>query len=204
MSFGLRLVSGAVLSMAIAVSPVAARGWHGGHGGYYGHGHGGYYGHRGGGIGAFGGFVLGAAVIGGVAAIASANSRDGERDYQRSYNGAYDAPGYQGDYGYSEPSAYDSANDEYEQAREGNYDDRGDARSAGGDPVTDCSRAAERRAQVDGGYARVLRIDKVTDVEGGAAVRGTLEVNRGREAPVARMAFTCTASHGDIRQLRLG
>jgi hypothetical protein len=203
MSFGLRLVSGAVLSLAVIASPVSARGWHGGHG-YYGHGY-----HRGGGgIGAFGGFVLGAAVIGSVAAIASSNNRDAERDYQRGYDGVYDTPAYQGDYGrdgYSEPSAYNGASDDYEQAREGRYDDEnGATRTVGGDPVSDCSRAAERRAQLDGGYARVLHIDKVTNVEGGAAVRGTLEVNRGREAPVSRMAFTCTASYGDIRQLRLG
>ncbi len=169
-----RLVTAAVLSLAVAGTPVAARP-------YYGHG--GYHHYRGGGIG-LGGALLGAAIIGGIAVAASNNDRN-DREYY--------APAY-GDNGYVNevpPPVYG----------QGYAPSSGEA---AGSPVDDCSRAAEQSAEGRGGRARVTGIDRVDPIEGGANVLGTLELDRGQGYPVQRMGWSCRAAYGEVTGIRLG
>ena len=197
MTLKFRLMSGLVLSLALASAPVSARDWYRG-GGY----HGGHNYHRGNGIG-LGGVLLGAAIVGGVAIAASNNNR--YRAYERGYDPRTGGT-YEGNGGYvtsPPPGAYQ--NDGYQNdAYQGEPDGYDRQDTAGGDPVEDCSRAAERQAQGNGGFARVTGIDRVDDIDGGARVRGSVEVSRGAAAPVQRFGFSCSAAYGQVTSLRLG
>ena len=182
----LRLATGLALSMAVATAPVAARDWHGGYGGGYGY-HGGYHHDRGVGLG---GVLLGAAIIGGVAAIASSNHRG-------RYASGY-APGYGGS-GYSEPaygygqSSYDGGYD-----RGSGYDQR-----AGADPVEACSREIDRAAGERGDRARVTGIDDVRGYGGGSTVRGHVEIER-NYGGAERRGFSCNANYNGEARVRFG
>ena len=174
-----RLATAAVLSLAVASAPVAARP-------YYGHG--GYHRYHGGGIGV-GGALLGAAIIGGIAVAASNNNRR-DREY---YAPAYGEPGYaDGSYVNQVPPPV------YGQGYAPSAED------AAGSPVDDCSRAAEDSASARGGRARVTGIDRVDPIEGGANVLGTLELDRGQGYPVQRMGWSCRAAYGEVTGIRLG
>ena len=178
MRIGTRIGIGTLLAATLslsAVAPAAAGGYYhgGGYGGGYGHGWGGYHHDRGIGIG---GVLLGAALIGGIAAIASQPR----------------APAY--DNGYTPYDGYRGGEPQGSYAEPG-YDDR----AAAGDPVEQCSRAAERAAQEDGRFARVTGIDRVENRDRGVRVRGTLQIDDGDHT-----RFDCTADYGRITALRLG
>lgn len=190
MSTVLRLISGAVLSLAVVATPVTARD-------YYGDNH--RYSdrhHRGIGVG---GVLLGAAIIGGVAAIASANRNRYDRGYD-GYRQGYGSQGYvnQGYYG----------NQGYGSQGYGAYDqgyagyDQGSGYGGGVDPVQACARAAERQAQYQGGYARVTGIERVDPYNGGSVVRGSLQIDRGGYAQ--RVRFACTANYDGEARVRFG
>jgi len=219
-ALSLALFAGDLPTLSLSPAPAAAQRYGGHHGGgYYGHGgyggyRGGYYGGRryygGGGFG-FGDFLLGAAVVGGVAAIASANSGYGGYGYD-TYQ-TYPAPVYvtpapvyvtpppvyvtppAAAYN-TGPAGYDNGGAEPQQAQ------------AQIDPVQQCSRAAEVDAQARGGIARVTGIDHVDNNQTGARVSGRLEVNvggdqNGNNSRVERSRFDCTAQYGQITALRL-
>ena len=192
MSIALRLISGAVLSLAVVATPVAARD-------YYSDNH--HYSdrhHRSNGIGV-GGVLLGAAIIGSVAAIASANRNRYSRDYD-GYSRGYGSQGY-GNQGYGSQGYGGSQNyGAYDQGYAG-YD-QGGGYGGGVDPVQACARAAERQAQFQGGYARVTGIDRVDPYNGGSVVRGSLQVDRGGYAQ--RVRFACTANYDGQARVRFG
>lgn len=172
-----RSTIGALLTAAIATTaaaPAAA-------GDYYGRSYNGYHGHyRGGGFGV-GEFLLGAALVGGIAAIVSSN------DHSRS-------------------PAYDRVDDGYPPqgtAPRGYVDERDGPPS----PVEQCSRAAEREAQASGGYARVTGIDSVRPFRDGARVFGTLQIDYQADGDAPRRdrtRFDCTANAGGVTGLRVG
>lgn len=216
-ALALALFAGDVATLSVVPASAQAAGYHGGgyHGGYRGggyhgyRGHGGYHGYRGGYYGGYGfglgDALLGAAIIGGTAAIiSSANS--GYDSYQ-----TYPAPVYAAPVdGYAEPDyapqpGY-APQPDYAPQQQGYAPQQGYAApsaSAQVDPVEQCSRAAERQAQSNGGFARVVAIDRVDPRPTGAQVRGTLEIDgNGRRA--TRTGFTCTASYGQIVGLNLG
>ena len=146
------------------------------HGGYYGHG--GYHHYHGGGIG-LGGALLGAAIIGGIAVAASNADRGPPVVYG-------DAPPPPRD-GYA---VYDRGAPVDESAESG--------------PVGDCSRAVEQTAEQRGGEAHVAGIDRVEPIDGGANVLGYLEIDRGRDAPLERVGFSCRAAYGEVTGVRIG
>ena len=170
-----RLATAAILSLAVASAPVAARPYYG-HGGYR------HY-HHGGGIGV-GGALLGAAIIGGIAVAASNNDRRDREVYAPAYGERYVD-------GAPPPAVYGQG---YAASPE----------DSAGSPVDDCSRAAERSAQARGGYARVTGIDRVDPIEGGANVLGTLELDRGQGYPIQRIGWSCRAAYGEVTGIRLG
>lgn len=201
MSTAFRLISGAVLSLAVVATPVAARDYHGNR-------H--HYSHRhNNGIGV-GGVLLGAAIIGGVAAIASSNRNRYDRGYG-GYNQGYGNQGYggydQGYGGYSQGYGNQGYGG-YGNQSHGAYDqgyagyDQGSGYGGGVDPVQACARAAERQAQWRGGYARVTGIDRVDPYNGGSVVRGSVEIDRGGYAQ--RLRFSCTANYEGAARVRLG
>ena len=175
------------LSFALASTPAEARRYGGYHGGYHNY-------HRGGGIGV-GGALLGAAIIGGIAVAASNSNND--RDYVPVYEGnggsGY-APGYEPGYA---PEVYGNAAPPPPDVRDGRD-------SAENGPVEDCTRAAEQQAETRGGNAHVTGIDRVDPIEGGANVLGYLEIDRGQNAPVQRLGFSCRAAYGQVTGIRLG
>ncbi len=136
--------------------------------------------------------IAGAVIIGGIAAIASASSRD--RGYNRDYRDGYrqDSSDYRGGY-----------NDYY---------GRGNPRAA----VEQCVRAAERTAKRNGyRYADVTDIRDVDDTRSGWRVKGRIDVqgargygnrydnydrydryDRGRQADSGK--FTCDISRGRV------
>ena len=200
MNVAMRVASGAVLSLALVSVPASARSYRGHHGGYHNRYHGG-------GIGTLGGILLGAAVLGTVAAIANDNRRDRyEPRYEpQSYGGNTGYRSYDDQYASNDPRAVPSPAYAYDEGD--NYADEPngyDRQSAAGNPVEECSRAAERQAQTGGGYARVTGIDRVDEIAGGANVRGRLQIDSGRAAPVRSLSFSCSASDGEVRNLRLG
>ena len=168
------------LSFALASTPAEARRYGGYHGGYHNY-------HRGNSIGV-GGALLGAAIIGGIAVAASNNNRD--REYAPVYQGD-NGPGY--DQGYA-PQVYGDA------APPPPFDARQDANG----PVEDCTRAVEQQAENRGGRAHVTGIDRVDPIDGGANVLGYLEIDRGRNAPIQRLGFSCRAAYGQVTGIRLG
>jgi len=168
MKLAMRIATGTVLSLALVSVPASARSYRGHHG-YH-------HRHHGGGIGTLGGILLGAAVLGTAAAIASDNRRE-------RYQPRYEPQPYGGNTGYR---SYD---DEY---------GRNDPRAVPPAAYDDGDRGA--RAVVDG----VAGIDRVDQIDGGAIVRGRVQVENGRAAPVRAMSFSCSASYGEVRSLRLG
>lgn len=187
---------GALLTATVAFSAVAPAAAEGYHGGGYDRGYGGYHGHHEGrgGFG-IGDFLLGAALVGGIAAIASSASASHTRGYDARYapNDGY-AP--QGAYGDAYGGGYSS---------EGYAD--GNASGVASDAVEQCSRAAERAAQNDGGYASVTRIDRVQPYRDGARVFGTLRIDYQAQGYAPRSdhtRFDCTAGDGRVTGLRLG
>lgn len=204
MNLAMRLATGTMLSLALVSVPASARSYRGYGGGYGGH-H--YRHHGGGGIGTFGGFLLGAAVLGTVAAVASDNRRDRyEPRYEPQPSGGYGGYGsYDDQYARSDPRAAPPQSYGYDDGDTYADEPSGyDTQSAEADPIDECSRAAERQAQGGGGYARVTGIDRVDQIDGGANVRGRLQVENGRAAAARSMSFSCSASFGEIRSLRLG
>jgi len=162
-----------------------------GYGGYGGYGYRGYggYGYRGYG-GYYGGYgvgdaLLGAAIIGGTAAIIASER---PRYYvERAYPvypayPAYPAPPVA--YGYVAPPApaYGS-----------------------NDPVELCSRAAVGEAGARGDSGRVTRIDRVDGFANGGNVYGNLEVRRStRGGAFENARFSCTANYGQVTAFRFG
>ena len=166
----------------------------GGYGGYGG-GYGGYYG--GGGFG-LGEALLGAAIIGGTAAIISSNNRrryDESATVYQAYPPAY-APSYAPRYapGYAPPVDYGAAPAEPAYVSH--------------DPVEQCSRVAVSEAANHGDSGRVVSIDRVDGRENGARVLGTMEINRsgrdGNRSGFERARFTCTADYGQVTAFRFG
>lgn len=220
MRTGLRFGIGAALSLAMfagdlpsasfSAAPAFAHDrYRGGFGGFRGGYRGRYYGgyghryYRGGGFD-FGDALLGAAIIGGTAAIISSANRpayDGGYAYQ-----TYPAPpppppaSYAPGYAPPPPDAYGD---------DGYAEDGAPPQYGAADPVEQCSRAAEREAQSRGGFARVIGIDKVDGRPNGAHVRGTLEITSGQDrngnpSRTDRTGFVCTADYGQITGLRVG
>jgi len=184
---------GALLTATVAVSAVAPAAAEGYHGGGYDRGYDGYHGHHEGrgGFG-IGDFLLGAALVGGIATIASAASAP------------HHAPGYDRGYapndGYVPQGAYGGG-----YSNEGYAD--GNPDGVASDAVEQCSRAAERAAQNDGGYASVTRIDRVQPYRDGARVFGTLRIDYQTQGYAPRSdhtRFDCTAGDGRVTGLRLG
>lgn len=197
-----RTISRATLGLALAVTslaatPVAAAGFHGGgfggyHGGFGGYhgGFGGYrgyggYGYRGyyGGFG-FGDALLGAAIIGGTAAVIAS---------QPTYYETYPAPVYQAypappeAYGYAPPPPPAPQQQAYQSS----------------DPVELCTQAAVGEAASRGDTGRVTKIDRVDGFANGAHVTGTLEVRRS-QGGTENARFTCTADYGQVTAFRFG
>ena len=169
-------------------------GYRGGFGGYRGYGGYGYRGYGGFGYGydgfGFGDFLLGAAVIGGTAAIIASH----ERPVYDSYP-VYDAPPPAYDPSYAPLGAY---------APPAGYAPPPTAPAYGtNDPVDQCSRAAVGQASANGDNGRVLSVDQVTPHENGARVIGTLEVSK-RNQSTERARFTCTADYGQVTSFRFG
>ncbi len=131
--------------------------------------------------------IAGALIIGGIAAIASASSKD--RGYDRGYNDGYP---YDRDSNYR----YDR------RGNHGNYNDyygRGNPRSA----VEQCVRAAESNAARSGyRFANVTNIRDVDDKRFGWRVKGTIEVQGqrgyGRDRYGDSGKFTCDISRGRV------
>lgn len=205
MRLGLRLGVGAALALALfagdtatlslSTAPAVAAGHHGGYNGGYGHG-GHYRRGYGGGFG-LGDFLLGAAILGGTAAIIS-SANNPPYAYQTYPPVVYATPPA-APYGYADGApqspAYDAEPDAYPPQEQ----------DAHIDPVEQCSRAAERQAQSRGGLARVAGIDRVDSGQNGARVSGRLEISDGggNADRVDRIKFDCTATYGQITALRL-
>ncbi len=217
MRLGFKLATGTALSLAMIAgniaqagplaAPAAAQERH--------------YGHRGGvNVGAI---LLGAAVIGGIAAIASSSHHDSDQyGYNRGNAGGYDSgyvqggyggqyaqDGY-GQYGYAQNGYGQNgyAQNDYGQSGYGQngygYDQSG-ARNA----VALCTRAAENAAESRGGDARVTQIYRVQAQRGGARVVGGI-TSGGRygyrssyDDDRQQGRFTCTARYGQVTQLSL-
>lgn len=146
---------------------------------------------RGGGI-SLGDVVLGTIAVAGVATVVGALS-DGRRSDRGYRNGRYDDRGY----------------DEGRYGRNGYADDQRASIEA-------CSYEAEREAGRRFGSAARVDIDDIDRRRDGYSVRGTVLVqdryadsgygrnryySRDRNA---RVAFACTASYGQVDDLRLG
>ena len=152
-----------------------------------------YTGHRGGGV-SVGAVLLGAAVIGGIAAIASSN-HDRDRYGDNSYNGGYD-------YGYVSEGAfggqYGNGQNDYTYNQGGTQD-----------AVAQCARAAENAAESRGGDARVTQIYRVDTQRGGARFSGGIALgdrygNRYGYANARQQGrFTCTTRFGRVMELSL-
>jgi hypothetical protein len=155
-------------------------GYRGGYGyrGYGGFGYGGYYGGYG-----FDDFLLGAALVGGTAAIIASSDRPVYDTYP-----VYEAPPPVYDPGYAPPGAYAAPPPQ---------------RYASNDPVAQCSSAAVGEANSNGDDGRVLSVDQVVPHENGARVIGTLEVIK-RNQSTERARFTCTADYGHVTSFRFG
>nr|WP_295662773.1 hypothetical protein [Polymorphobacter sp.] len=163
-------------------------GYRGGYGyrGYGGFGYGGYYGGYG-----FDDFLLGAALVGGTAAIIASNDRPVYDTYP-----VYEAPPPVYDPGYAPPGAY---------APPAGYAPLAPPpqQYASNDPVAQCSSAAVGEANSNGDSGRVLSVDQVVPHENGARVIGTLEVFK-RNQSTERARFTCTADYGHVTSFRFG
>lgn len=173
---------------------------YGGYGGGYGYG--GYFGSSG-----LGTALLGAAIIGGTAAIISSNSRaayDEPYPVYQTYPPAY-APAYVPPLAYAPdyaPPAYVPA-----YTPPADYGASAEPAYASHDPVDQCSRAAVGEATNLGDSGRVLSIDRVDAYSNGAQVQGTLEVrrpDRDNRGSVERARFTCTADYGQVTAFRFG
>jgi hypothetical protein len=209
-ALALALVAGSVAQAGPLASPAAANE-------RYDHD-----GRRGGGANV-GAILLGAAVIGGIAAIASSNSRR-DRDHDRygydpsvnGYGGQYAQDGYvqngdqygygQGGYqnGYAGQNAYGYQNG-YGQ---NGYEYQGGAGYAQGarDAVAICTNAAQDAARDYGRGNRVSQIYRVEAQRGGARVIGGIDGggrwNGGYQSD-RQTRFDCTARYGRVTELRL-
>jgi hypothetical protein len=134
--------------------------------------------------------IAGALIIGGIAAIASAGSRD-RYGYGRSYDRRYDRGSFGGgDYGY--------------------YNNGYGSRSA----VDQCVRAARQDASRYG-WARVTDVSSIERIRGGYVVRGRLVVEtRGRgydrgyyydryDDGYDKGRFSCVTRYGGVEGVRL-
>ncbi len=179
----------------------AGGGFHGGAGfstGFRGHGFGGYgyrgYGYRGYGYRGYGGYyggfgvgeaLLGAALIGGTAAIIAS---------EQPYYEPVPVPVYPA---YPPPAAYGEVAPPPPPQQQQAY--------TSVDPVDQCSRAAVGEAAARGDSGRVTRIDRVDGQPNGARVTGTLEVRRvSHNGEVENARFTCTADYGHVTSFRFG
>jgi hypothetical protein len=170
-----------------------------------------YEGHRGGGVNV-GAVLLGAAVIGGIAAIAM-SSHDRDRYADNGYGGGYDN-------GYVQGGSYDDQYGQNGYGQGGSYGGQygqngygqGDYaynQSNSQNAVAQCASAAENAAASRGGNARVTQIYRVDAQRGGARVIGGLEVGNRRGdrygyADVRQQGrFTCTTRFGRVTELSL-
>ncbi len=182
-------------------------GYHGGYGGYHGYGgfRGGYYGGFGYGYGCcgyYGGFgfgdaLLGAALIGGTAAVIASDAPTYYETYPApvypAYPPAYAAP----------PAAYGYAPPPPPPAPQPGYQSQQAYQST--DPVDQCSRAAVNEASSRGDSGHVTKIDRVDGHPNGARVTGTIEVRRtSHNGEVENARFTCTADYGQVTFFRFG
>ena len=177
---------GAAASTLVAATPADARDRGYDRGYDRGRGHDGIY---------AGDVIAGALIIGGIAAIASAGSRNDRygRYDDRRYGGRYDRG-----YGYN-----DGGN--------GYYNNGYNSRRA----VDQCVQAARRDAGRYG-WARVTDITSIDRVRGGYVVRGRLVVEtRGRgydrgyyydryDDGYDKGRFSCVTRYGSVEELRLG
>jgi hypothetical protein len=168
------LAATAAMLIGSATPAMARPGPWGGYG--YGHGHGGrgWHGRRGGGV-SFGDVLLGAVVVGGVAAVAN-NIANGARAQDRSDDGDYEDD--RGDDGYNRGRI------DEDRGGDGEYlgaDDRGSAYRSSGDAQEDaaadrCANAALNQA---GAGARVDGIRQVRRDGQGWRVEGDVTEARG-------------------------
>ena len=202
MNLAMRLASGVVLSAALVSVPASAGSYrkHHDHHGYYER-------HNSGKIGTLGGILLGAAVLGTIAAVATEGRRNRYgRGYEAQPYGGYTGyRGYDDDYARNDPrpvpqSGYTLGDGEAYADEPSGYD----RQAATSDPVQECSRAAERQAQHGGGFARVVGIDRVDAIDGGANVRGRVEIDNGGSAARRSLSFSCSASFGEVTRFRFG
>ncbi len=134
--------------------------------------------------------IAGALIIGGIAAVASAASKNQNNDYR--YNGPYDNR-YNNQYN----------NGYYQQNYRGDY--RGNAYGYGNQrgAVAQCVRAAEGDARRSGyRFANVTQIRGVDNRRDGFRVQGIIQVNGqrgyGRNGYSDSGRFTCDVSRGHI------
>ena len=112
--------------------------------------------------------IAGALIIGGIAAVASAASRNRNGGYVYEGNGRYNDPYYNGNY----DPRYDSR---YDQRYTNQYTNAGDPRQA----VEQCVYAAERNANrySYGGSSQVTDIRQIDRKRDGYTVKGRIAVN---------------------------
>jgi hypothetical protein len=210
MKLGFRLMTGAALSLGLLAgdisqaSPLASAAsaqdyYRGGHD---------YHGRSNGHVDA-GALLLGAAVIGGIAAIASAAHRDNNRYYNDGYNGGYGGTYVQPGAAYSQYGQSQYGQSQYAQSQYG-QSQYGYGQDGRQDVIAQCSIAVERAAQARGLDARVTRIFDVDGINGGGRVAGAIQfrVDNGYgddgDDRVQQQRFQCTAQYGRITSLRFG
>ncbi|UAJ11737.1 hypothetical protein [Polymorphobacter megasporae] len=226
---GLALFSGDISALSLMPSAASAQrhgggggGFHGGGGGFHGGGFGGYRGGYGGYRGGYGGygyrgyggfgyggyyggygfddFLLGAALVGGTAAIIASNDRPVYDTYPfydappPAYDPGFAPPGAYAPPGYAPQAAYAPPPPPPEQQQQ---------QYASSDPVAQCSGAAVAQVASNGDNGRVLSVDQVVPHENGARVMGTLEVTK-RNQTSERARFTCTADYGHVTSFKFG
>jgi|KBSSwiStaDraftv2_1062776.scaffolds.fasta_scaffold45833_3 hypothetical protein len=153
----------AALLMTSSAPALARPGWGGHHGGHYG----GYRHYRGHGDG-FGNFLLGALVVGGVVAIASAASKDRQ---QRAQGGTSYPDARAGQPVYSDD------------------EDRRDWTDAENAAANVCADAAERVTSKEGSDSRVDDIDRINRDGEGYRIDGRLQDGR---------TFNCGVRYGEL------
>ncbi len=209
-ALALALVAGSVAQAGPLASPAAAQERYERHDS-----------HRGGGAN-IGAILLGAAVIGGIAAIASSNShRDRDRDrygYDPSANGyadQYAQDGYvqNGDqYGYGQ-GAYQNGYGQNAYGYQNGYGQNGYGYQGGAgyaqgasDAVAICTTAAHNAARDYGRGNRVSQIYRVEAQRGGARVIGGIDGGGrwgGGYQANRQTRFDCTARYGRVTELSL-
>jgi hypothetical protein len=187
-SFSRNVVLGVLASTTLAAAPVSAGGYyHGGyHGGYY---PAPYYYNNGGAVAAA---LIGGLLFGGLIGAAST-----------SHAATVPPPPPPVPNGFASSSTITTvptqqAGSQQDGQAQPQVDDAATAQ------VELCSRAAERTAQGNGGYARVVAIQGIDGNQASALVHGTIELNPGNGGAVTNSPFTCAASYGSVTNIHLG